>query len=118
MAAMPGLGGGQNNGSGRVPVVSAPTFTGGQREPAALRRAVAGPPDVVLAASEEGTGTSRLVREYLTRAEAQGLPSLPAARPLSPLADAISHATDRPPQPGRTAAPSHVSHIRCSRRAR
>lgn len=55
-----------------MPVISAPAFTGGDRELAALGRALAGPPAVVLAAGEAWIGKSRLAPEFLARTEGEG----------------------------------------------
>ena len=100
------LGWTKGGGAGQVPEVSAPAFTGRQEELAALGRALADPPAVVLVEGEAGIGKSRLVREFLDRANGQ-VPSLVAGCPpfrrpctLSPLVDAIRHATVSPPQSG------------------
>ena len=93
-------------GAGRVPEVSAPAFTGRQEELAALSRALAEPPAVVLVEGEAGIGKSRLVREFLDRSNGQvqslvaGCPPFRRPCTLSPLVDAIRHATASPPQPG------------------
>ncbi len=93
-------------GARRVPEVSAPAFTGRQEELAALSRALADPPAVVLVEGEAGIGKSRLVREFLDRENGQvqslvaGCPPFRRPCTLSPLVDAIRHATASPPQPG------------------
>ena len=65
-ASVPGWANGEGAGAGRVPAISAPAFTGRHEELAALGRALAGPPAVVLVEGEAGIGKSRLVREFLT----------------------------------------------------
>jgi DNA-binding CsgD family transcriptional regulator len=106
-ASVPRWANGEGGGVGRVPAISAPAFTGRQEELAALGRALDGPPAVVLIEGEAGIGKSRLVREFLDRADGQGQVSLVAGCPpfrrpctLSPIVDAIRHATASPPQPG------------------
>ena len=106
---VPGWANGEGGGAGTGAwMISAPAFTGRLREElAALGRALAGPPAVVLVEGEAGIGKSRLVREFLDRADGQGQVSLVAGCPpfrrpctLSPIVDAIRHATASPPQPG------------------
>jgi DNA-binding CsgD family transcriptional regulator len=98
---------GEGGRAGRVPAISAPAFTGRQEELAALSRALASPPAVVLVEGEAGIGKSRLVREFLDLAGGQGHYSLVAGCPpfrrpctLSPIVDAIRQAAASPPQPG------------------
>ena len=74
-ASVPGWANGEGGGTGRVPAISAPAFTGRQEELAALGRALAGPPAVVLVEGEAGIGKSRLVREFLDRARRPGAAS-------------------------------------------
>jgi DNA-binding CsgD family transcriptional regulator len=90
-----------------VPVISAPAFTGRQRELAALGRAVAEPAALVLVEGEAGIGKSRLMREFLARDDGQQRRSMVAACPpfrrpctLSPMVDAIRQATASPGQLG------------------
>ena len=47
-ASVPRWANGEGGGTGRVPAISAPAFTGRQQELAALGRTLAGPPAVVL----------------------------------------------------------------------
>src|SRR5690349_18918927 len=70
-ASVPRRANGEGGGPGRVPAISAPAFTGRQHELAALGRTLAGPPAVVLVEGEAGIGKSRLVREFLDRANGQ-----------------------------------------------
>jgi DNA-binding CsgD family transcriptional regulator/tetratricopeptide (TPR) repeat protein len=74
---------------------------------AALGRALAGPPAVVLVEGEPGIGKSRLVQEFLARLEGGRHRSMVAACPpfrrpctLSPMVDALRQATGSPRQLG------------------
>jgi hypothetical protein len=51
--------------AGSLPTVTAPTFTGRDRELGALGSALACPPAVVLVEGEAGVGKSRLLHQYL-----------------------------------------------------
>ena len=92
----------QKGDTGRVPVISAPAFAGRQQELAALGRALAGPPALVLVEGEAGIGKSRLVREFLARANGQHRSMVAACPPfrrpctLSPVVDAIRQAAGSP----------------------
>ena len=90
--------------AGRVPVISAPAFAGRQQELAALARALAGPPALVLVEGETGIGKSRLVREFLAGDDGQQHSMVAACPPfrrpctLSPMVDAIRQTTGSPRQ--------------------
>ncbi len=92
--------------TGRVPVISAPAFAGRQRELAALGRVLAGPPALVLVEGEAGIGKSRLVREFLARANGRHRSMVAACPPfrrpctLSPMVDAIRQAAGSPRELG------------------
>ncbi len=51
--------------AGRLPLICPPRFVGRERELAALAKALAAPPAVVLVEGEAGIGKSRLVQEFL-----------------------------------------------------
>jgi len=97
----------EKGGTGRVSVISAPAFAGRQQELAALGQVLGGPPALVLVEGEAGIGKSRLVREFLARADDKQQHTMVAACPpfrrpctLSPMVDAIRQATDSPGQLG------------------
>ena len=79
-AGVPRWANGDGGRAGRVPEISAPAFTGQHEELAALGRALADPPAVVLVGGKAGVGKSRLAREFPDRANGQA-PSLVAACP-------------------------------------
>jgi DNA-binding CsgD family transcriptional regulator len=83
------------NGAGSGPAISAPRFTGRDREMASLASALASPPAVVLVEGEAGVGKTRLLREYLATATRPALVTCcpPFRRPhtLGPIADALRH---------------------------
>jgi len=70
-AGAPRRANGDGGRAGRVPTISAPAFTGRREELAALGRALADPPAVVLVEGAAGIGKSRLVREFPYRANGQ-----------------------------------------------
>jgi DNA-binding CsgD family transcriptional regulator/tetratricopeptide (TPR) repeat protein len=83
-----------------VPGLRSPALTGRDQELAALTRALAGGPAVVLVEGEAGIGKSRLVQEYLTSPAGQQRRSLTAVCPpfhqpftLGPVVDALRQAT-------------------------
>lgn len=83
----------ERDGADSGSVVSAPRFTGRDRELAALSTALASPPAVVLVEGEAGIGKSRLLREYLADAGMRALVTCcpPFRRPhtLGAVADAL-----------------------------
>ena len=84
----------------RAEAISAPGFVGRERELAALDRALADGPAVVLIEGEAGIGKSALLREYLLasgagqRALVAGCPPFRQPHTLGPVAEALRQATD------------------------
>lgn len=80
--------------------ISAPGFVGREKELAALDRALAAGPAVVLIEGEAGIGKSALLREYLlasglgARALVASCPPIRQPHTLGPVADAVRQATD------------------------
>jgi DNA-binding CsgD family transcriptional regulator/type II secretory pathway predicted ATPase ExeA len=79
--------------------VRAPGFVGRERELAALGRAIAADPSVVLVEGEAGIGKTRLMREFLSSREGMRTAAVVASCPpfrhphtLGPVADAIRQA--------------------------
>jgi DNA-binding CsgD family transcriptional regulator/tetratricopeptide (TPR) repeat protein len=104
-ASVTGWGDEEKSSTGRV--ISAPAFTGRQHELAALSRVLAAPPALVLVEGEAGIGKSRLVREFLARADGKQQHTMVAACPpfrrpctLSPMVDAIRQAAGSPGELG------------------
>lgn len=84
-----------------------PPCVGRERELAALTRALAEPPAVVMVEGEAGIGKSRLVRELLATPSMVGRPALVAPCPpfrevhtLGPVIDAVREAVGAVPGPG------------------
>ncbi|WP_239133935.1 helix-turn-helix transcriptional regulator [Rugosimonospora africana] len=86
--------------SGESPVPRPPRFVGRGRELAALERALASAPVLVLVEGEGGIGKSRLLREFLRDRHARHRVLVAAAPPvrqpytLGPVVDALQRATD------------------------
>ncbi len=85
----------------RQPMMMPPGFVGREQDMAALGRALAAPPAVVLIEGEAGIGKSRLLQEYLASAEGRARRAFVASCPpfrqpctLGPVVDAIRQATD------------------------
>lgn len=84
----------------RADGIGVPVFVGRERELAALDRALADGPTVVLIEGEAGIGKTALLREYLLasgvseRALVAGCPPFRQPHTLGPVADAIRQATD------------------------
>ncbi len=98
MSAIPGSESGLPGGPA---IVSSPDFVGRQREVAALTRALATPPTVILIEGEAGIGKTRLVREFLAAAGEHTRRALVASCPpfrephtLGPAADALRQVVD------------------------
>ncbi len=92
--------------AGPLPALSAPAFVGRVRELAALGSALSRPPFVVLLEGEAGIGKSRLLREFLGSAHANGCRSLMGVCPplrepytLGPVVDAVREFADLPSGP-------------------
>jgi AAA+ ATPase superfamily predicted ATPase len=64
-----------------VPRISAPAFAGRHEEMAALRQALAAPPALVLVEGAARIGKSRLIRQFLDRANGLGTHPLVAGCP-------------------------------------
>lgn len=89
----------RSSGAHRPPALSPPAFVGRAPELAALGRALAGPPAVVLVAGEAGIGKTRLLREFLAAHGDRGFlvagcPPFRQPYTLGPVVDAIRQATD------------------------
>src|SRR5215469_14385823 len=80
----------------QVPAISVPAFVGRETEAAALEKALAGPPAVVLVEGEAGIGKTRFLREVLARPLVRRRRSVVSACPplrrpctLGPVVDAL-----------------------------